>query len=233
MDNAGPSNQASHFGGANGVDRPLPPLPDPDPELDLYSGGDESHLEASLPRTAINLGGNEDEAIYGNQGQSSRSESQTLSEEEPSSERNFSDIKGGGSTSTHASEQLAGPARQSDSPSYLSRTGSDLNPLQNNNLQPPPTSFTQTETSSESPQDTDQSDDMPPLGNDGLPLRRPNHVRSIAIVPGTINFNGQTSPQYQVLPGYEGIMLPRWQPDEEATTCPICLSTFSKSLFIL
>lgn len=227
MDNAGPSNQASHFEGANGVDRPLPPLPDPDPELDLYSGGDESRLGASLPRAGTNFGGNEDEAIYEDRGQSSRSEPQPPSEEVLLSERNFSDIKGGGSTSAHASEQLAGPARQSESPSHSSRTGSDLNPPPNNTSQPPPNSITQTESSSESPQENDQSDDMLPLGNDGLPLRRPNNVRPIAIVPGTINFNGQTSPQYQVLPGYEGVMLPRWQPDEEVTTCPICLSTFT------
>ncbi|CZR50962.1 uncharacterized protein PAC_00837 [Phialocephala subalpina] len=235
MDDAGPSNQASHYEGANGVDRPLPPLPDPDPELDLYSGGDESRPEASLPHASANIGGNENEEIYENQGQSSRSELQLRSEEVASSERNFSDIKGGGSTSTHASEQLAGPARQSESPSHLSRTRSNLNPPQNNDLQPSPNLFTQAQTSSERPQNNAQSDEMPPLGEDGRPLSRPGHVRSmamdtpmdIAIRPGTVNYNGQTSPQYRVLPGYEGAMLPRWQPDEEVTACPICGSVFT------
>lgn len=231
MDTAGPSSQASHSEGANGADRPLPPLPDS--ELDLYSEGDEPPSEADLSRAAANFGGNEDEAIHENQGQSSRSEAQPLTEEVPSSERNFSDIKGGGSSSMQASEELAGPARQSETPSHFSRTGSDLNPPQNNVSQPSsPNSFTQAETSSESPRD-DQTEEMPPLGNDGLPLSRPNHVRSLAIIPGTVNFTGQTGPQYQVLPGYEGVMLPIWQPDDTVTACPICGSTFSESLFVL
>ncbi|KAE8444604.1 hypothetical protein EG329_014435 [Mollisiaceae sp. DMI_Dod_QoI] len=229
MDNSGPSGQASLSDAGNGAERPLPPIPEP--QLDLYSGGDEEpNQTASSPHTLANLGRGEGGESYQNRGQLSQSESHAQSGEVSPSDRNFFEVKGGESNSTHASEELAGPARQPETPSHLSRTSSDLNPPQNSNLPLPSDPSPQTENSSENAQVTPPDDDMLPSSNNGGPPGGPGRVRPITILPGTVNFSpyrGQENPQYQVLTGFDRVVLPRWEPDFEVTTCPICSSMFS------
>jgi hypothetical protein len=218
----GPSSDAEH-----GINRPLPPIPDP--ELDLYSAGEDVGRQRSFSQPESSASIEEELPSHENQGESSHSTSMNMNEEALSSRRDPSSAKDSRRNSTRAPEELVGYASQSGFASHLSRIRSISTPTQNNRQQ---NSFSQHAHSSESLRENSQnegnnmlfpgsSSEQPPGG------RRVQHVR---IMPGTVNYNAervQTNPQYQFVG--DRVVLPRWQPDSEVSTCPICNSLFSKS----
>lgn len=213
--------QASYSDARNGTDRPLPPLPDPD--LDMYPGGDdEENGRADSPQASASVDrGAQERGYFENQGESSHSVSQAPLAESLPLEHGFSDVKGSGRKSARGSAELAGDAREQDL--NLSRIPSTSNTTQN--FHPPSNSTAQPETSSQTPQLDSQVDEM------DIPDRNAynGRVQQIHIMPGTANYHPQINtalPQYQVT---QGIVLPSWQADADVSTCPICHSMFSKS----
>ncbi|KUJ22747.1 FYVE-domain-containing protein [Mollisia scopiformis] len=222
MESPAASAQVSYSGASNGADRPLPPTPDS--ELDLYSGGDdEISYQRSFPYTSntANIGGSEERESYESQGESSRSASHAIGEDVPSSERVWSDVKDGERNSRPPSEELVGPAGASRSSTEFAP-----DPSQNNDL--PSNNSTHTNSSPENPHSNSDTEDNMPFPGRNQP-RGSRRVR-IEMLPGTVNYNmnqGQANPQYQVIGEPERVVLPRWQPDAEVTTCPICRSVFA------
>lgn len=229
MDGPAYSVQAPSSDAEHSINRPLPPIPDP--ELDLYSAGEDLGRQRSFSQPEASTSIGEELQSHENQGESSHSTSMNMNEEFLSSRPSPSDAKGSGRNPTRAPEELVGHASQSGIASHLSRIRSISTPTQNNR---PQNSFSHHAHSSGSLREDSQnegdnmlfpgsSSEQPPGG------RRVQHVR---IMPGTMDYNiqrVQTNPQYQFVG--DRVVLPRWQPDSEVSTCPICNSLFSKSFF--
>lgn len=226
MESAACSARLPPFEGQSGADRPLPPIPSA--EIDLYSAEEElghqrtfSQHEASASR--------QQPGNHQSGGASSSSTSRSTNEDISSSRLNVPGLNRSGSA-VRASGELVRSTSQSDVESQTSRIRSISSPLHTNGRQGSSSHYTNR---LGHPRSVLQNamDDMSYSGRSrGQTLggRQASDPGAGRVTVSYTGERGQSTTQYHS--SGDRIILPRWQPDSEVLSCPICNSIFSELL---